>query len=141
MCATNVSGHLQRVVGGTSIAWVFLTRLEALWEVSQTRALRRQRQMNLVAIREGRTMPVEPSQATAAAAVSAGERDSNLEQEGPDAQARVRECPRGNSRVRQAEEISSAVIQRQLSSERVVQDVQQQIAELLESKEGPFERS
>ena len=33
MCATNVSGHLQRVVGGTSIAWVFLIRLEALWAV------------------------------------------------------------------------------------------------------------
>ena len=71
MCATNVSGHLQRVVGGTSIAWVFLTSLEALWEVSQTRALRRQRQMNLVAIREGRTMPVGTSQAAAAAAVLA----------------------------------------------------------------------
>ena len=135
MCATNVSGHLQRVVGGTSIAWAFLTRLEALWEVSQTRALRRQRQMNLVAIREGRTMPVEPSQATAAAAVSAGKRDQNLEQEDPNAQARVRERPCGDSRIRQAEEISSAVIQRQLSSERVVQDCQQQIAELLELKE------
>ena len=135
MCATNVSGHLQRVVGGTSIAWVFLTRLEALWEVSQTRALRRQRQMNLVAIREGRTLPVSSSQATAAAAVSAGERDQNLEQEYLDAQACVRECPRGSSRVKQAERISSAVIQRQLSSERVLQDVQQQITELLETKE------
>ena len=91
--------------------------------------------MNLVAIREGRTMPVEPSQATAAAAVSAGERDQNLEQEGPDAQACVRECPRGSSRLQQAEKISPAVIQRQLSSERVVQDCQQQIAELLELKE------
>ena len=81
MCVINTSGHLQRVVGGASIAWVFLTRLEALWEVSQTRALRRQRQMNLVAIREGRTLPVSSSQATAAAVVSAGERDQNLEQE------------------------------------------------------------
>ena len=62
-------------------------RIEALWEFSQTRALRRQRQMNLVAIREGRIMPVESSQATAAAAVSAGKRDANLEQESPDAQA------------------------------------------------------
>ena len=84
--------------------------------------------MNTVAIREGQTMPVEPSQATAAAVASAGERDTNLEQEGPNAQARVRECPCGDSRVRQAEEIGSAVIQRQLSSERVVQDCQQQIA-------------
>ena len=91
--------------------------------------------MNLGAIREGRTLPVSSSQATAAAAVSAGERDQNLEQEGPDAQACVRECPRGSSRVQQAERISSAVIQRQLSSERVLQDVQQQITELLETKE------
>ena len=96
MCATNVSGHLQRVVEGTSIAWVFLTRLEALWAVSQTRALRRQRQMTTVAIREGQTMPVEPSQATAAAVASAGERDANVEQENPNAQVSVREGPCGN---------------------------------------------
>ena len=91
--------------------------------------------MTTVAIREGQTMPVEPSQATAAAVASAGERDTNLEQEDPNAQARVRERPCGGLRVRQAEEISSAVIQRQLCSERVVQDCQQQIAELLELKE------
>ena len=124
MCATNVSGHLQRVVGGTSIAWVFLTRLEALWEVCQTRALRRQQEAQL-----------RSSQAAAAAAVSAGERDQNLEQEDPDAQVCVRECPRGSARAQQAERISSAVIQRPLSSERVLQDVQQQITELLETKE------
>ena len=135
MCATSVSGHLQRVVGGTSIAWVFLTRLEALWEVSQTRALRRQRQMNLVAIREGRTMPVEPSQATAAAAASAGKGDTNFEQEDLNAQARVCERPCGDLRVRQVEEISSAVIQRQLRTERIVQHCQQQVTELFELRE------
>ena len=135
MCVTNESGHSQRVVGGTSIAWVFLIRHEALWAVSQTRALRRQRQMTTVAIREGKTMPVEPSQATAAAVASAGERDANVEQENPNAQVSVRECPRGNSRIRQAEEISSAVIQRQLCTERIVQDCQQEVAELLELKE------
>ena len=124
MCATSISGHLQRVGRGASIVWVFLTRLEALWEVSQTRALRRQQQAQ-----------IRSSQAAAAAAVSAGERDQNLEQEDLDAQACVRECPRGSSRVQQAEEISSAVLQRRLCSERVLQDVQQQITELLETKE------
>ena len=96
--------------------------------------------LNIRAIREGRALPVgnskhNTSQATAAAVASAGERNTNLEQEYPNDQARVRERACGDLRVRQAEEISSAVIQRQLSSERVLQDCQQQIAELLELKE------
>ena len=118
MCSIHIVGYLQRLETRTEVyvvyraeAWVFMSGADAQRDV-----------LNIRAIREGRALRVGTSQAVAAAAVSAGKRDRNLEQENPDAQARVRECPRGISRVRQAEEISSAVIQRQLSSERVVQD-------------------
>ena len=74
---------------------------------------------NIRAIREGRALPPGNSghafmQANAAAVVSAGKKIENVEQEDPNAQARVRGCPRGNSRAQQAERISSAMLQRQM---------------------------
>ena len=90
---------------------------------------------NIRAIREGRALPPGNSQANAAALVLSGKGVENLEQEDPNAQPRVRECPRGSSRAQQAEHISSAMFQRQMTTGRVVQDCEQQLAELHELKE------
>ena len=75
--------------------------------------------LNIRAIREGRALPVGTSQAVAAAAVSVGEKDPNIEQEELDAQVRIRECTSGISRVQQAERISSSTLERQSRSERL----------------------
>ena len=77
MCSIHITGYLQRFEANTEVrvvyrseAWVFMSGDDALRDV-----------LNIRAIREGRALPVGTSQAAAAAAVSVGEKDPNLDQE------------------------------------------------------------
>ena len=83
-CATYISGHIQRIQGGTSVAWVFLARTDAFWEASRSRAFRAEQ------IAQPRA-----SRPAAEAAASGGEENRNYEQGNLYAQERTRESTRG----------------------------------------------
>ena len=79
MCATQISGHLQRFMDGQTIAWVFLTRLDAMWQVVRPHAIRTRQATQACAIGPA-----------ADAVVSKQERNRTYEHGSLDAQERTR---------------------------------------------------